>query len=217
MLVLAFQDYYPKTVLDVCCGTGTMCEILSEEGLQLSGFDISSGMIERARAKAAKAKLDIPYFVADATNFDLGRTFDAAFSFFDSLNNIVEPAKFQAALKCVANHLEPGGSFVFDLNTAYAFEQKMFDQKNLRSNARLRYNWEGHYDPETKIIRVEMQFWHHDEEFREVHIQRAYSDEEVREMLRKAGFVKIHAFNAYTLSPIRPKSDRVHYACRKGK
>lgn len=213
LLLLSRQDVHPKRILDVCCGTGSMCDLLTREGFKLTGIDISPGMIEVARAKAKKARQEIEYFVADASRFDLGRTFDAAFSFFDSLNNIYDPACFQSALDCVANHLGPGGSFIFDLNTEYAFAMKMFDQQQLRPNAKLRYKWESEFDPETKICRVEMIFWHEDKEFKEIHVQRAYSQEEVRDMLEDAGFVEIESFDSYTLNPIRPKSDRVHYAC----
>ncbi len=215
MLLLAHQDVHPKRVLDVCCGTGSMCDLLTREGMQMTGFDISGGMIEVARKKAEKARQDIQYFMADACDFDLGQKFDAAFSFFDSLNNITEPSRLQSALNHVAMHLEPGGSFIFDLNTAFAFEAKLFDQQNLRANAKLRYKWEGEYDPETKIIKVDMTFWQGDREFKEIHVQRAYSDDEVRCMLGEAGFYDVRGFTSYTLNPIRARSDRVHYMCLK--
>lgn len=54
LLLLAQQDVHPERMLDVCCGTGTMCEMLAREGYQMSGFDLSPGMIEEARRKAKK-------------------------------------------------------------------------------------------------------------------------------------------------------------------
>jgi ubiquinone/menaquinone biosynthesis C-methylase UbiE len=211
LLLLAHQQYTPETMLDVCCGTGTMCELMTREGFQLSGFDISPGMIEVARRKAIEREMDIRYEVFDAAEAQMGETYDAAFSFFDSLNNIVEPARLQMAFHRVFEHLNPGGSFIFDLNTAYAFEQKMFDQSNLRPNAKLRYKWVGDWDPESRIITVDMQFWRRGEEFREVHTQRAYSEEEVRAMLAKSGFEEVRAFHSYTLNPPRYTSDRFHF------
>jgi len=212
-LLLSQQGISPKKVLEVCCGTGTLCEILAKEGYEMSGFDLSAAMIAEAKSKARRHKLDIKYTVADAVHFFLGETFDAAFSFFDSLNYIVEPPRLQSALHSIGQHLKPGGSFIFDLNTAYAFEQKMFDQKNLRTNSRLRYDWHGEFDKETRIIRVEMKFWHEGEAFEEVHLQRAYSEEEVRSMLANAGFEQVKAFTSYSLDPVRATSDRVHYSC----
>ena len=200
-------------MLDVCCGTGTVAELLTDEGFKLEGFDISEPMIREARRKAVKHKLDIRYEVMDAASFEMAETYDAAFSFFDSLNYIIDPAKLTRAIKQVAKHVKPGGSFIFDLNTAYAFEAKLFDQQQLAAKKRLRYKWEGDWDPVSRIIAVHMQFWLGGEEYEETHIQRAHSDEEIREMLAAAGFVDVRAFHSYTLNPPRYKSDRVHYMC----
>jgi ubiquinone/menaquinone biosynthesis C-methylase UbiE len=216
LLLLSHQDIHPRKVLDVCCGTGTMCEMLAQESFEMTGFDLSAEMIEMARKKARKNHLDIRYECMDAAEFELGEKFDAAFSFFDSLNNIIEPDRLQMAMRQVSKHLVPGGSFIFDVNTAFAFETQLFDQQNLKPTAKLRYKWEGDYNPETRIITVEMQFWRGDEAFTETHRQRAYTDHEIREMLDNAGFEQVKAYHSYTLNPPRFKSDRVHYTAVKG-
>lgn len=212
LLLLSQQDVHTRKILDVCCGTGTMAEMLQREGYELTGIDLSPAMIEAARAKAEKKKLPIRYECMDAADFELGATYGAALSFFDSLNNIVEPDRFQSALSRVADHLEPGGSFIFDLNTAYAFEEKMFTQKRMHPNAKLRYDWVGEWDAATRLITVHMKFWYGGEEFEETHVQRAYDEDEVRAMLDKAGFVEVRAYNSYTLDRLRRRSDRAHYA-----
>lgn len=216
LLLLSQQDVHPKTVLDVCCGTGTMCEMLQNEGFHMAGVDLSAGMIAEARRKAAKKKLPITYECMDASSFELNRTFEAAFSFYDSLNNIIEPGHLQAAFHRVAAHLPAGGSWIFDLNTAYAFEQRMFDQQNLRPGSDLRYKWVGDWDPVRRLITVTMKFWYEGEEFEEVHVQRAYDEEQIREMLRVAGFTEIQSYNSYSLDPPRKKSDRIHFAAIRG-
>lgn len=215
LLLLSQQGYRPKTILDVCCGTGTMCQMLHTEGFTMAGFDLSAEMIDEARRKAARRKLPIRFEVFDAAEFEMGETYDAAFSFFDSLNNIIEPARLQMAFHRVWDHLNPGGSWIFDMNTAYAFETKLFDQENLQPGADLKYHWTGHWDPSTRLIRVDMQFWRDGEEFRETHFQRAYGHLELVDKLEKAGFIEIQAYHSYSLDPPRKKSDRLHYVCRK--
>lgn len=213
LLLLAQQDVHPKKVLDVCCGTGVMCELLHAEGFQMAGFDLSAPMIERARAKAKKLDLPIRYEVFDAAEADMEETYDAAFSFFDSLNYILDPHQLQQAFHRVAEHLPSGASWIFDLNTEYAFEHEMFDQENMKKNAPVRYRWKGEYDPESRLIHVRMTFWHKDEESHETHVQRAHSDSEIREMLKQADFGEIRCYHSYTLNPPRYASDRVHYTC----
>lgn len=212
LLLLSQQDVHPRTILDVCCGTGTMCEMLLDEGFQTAGLDLSPGMIAEAKRKALVKGLPIEYWCMDASTFELNRRFDAALSFYDSLNNITQPHRLQMAFHRVAEHLPPGGSFIFDLNTAYAFDQHMFDQQSLKPDAELRYKWVGDWDPVARLITVHMKFWHKGEEFEETHVQRAYDEEAVREMLATAGFESVEAYHSYTLDPPRKKSDRIHFA-----
>lgn len=215
LLLLAQQDAHPVKILDVCCGTGTMCEMLSREGFLLAGFDLSPQMIDQAREKARLKGQEIRYEVMDAAEFEMHDTYDAAFSFFDSLNNILDPERLQSAFHHVYKHLEPGGSFIFDVNTAYAFETELFNQQNLKGKGAIKYRWVGDWNPKTRIITVNMRFWKDDKEFTEVHQQRAYSDAELREMLQNAGFEQVKSYHSYTLEHPRDKSDRVHYTCLK--
>lgn len=214
-LLLAHQSVKPAHVLDVCCGTGTMGDLLFNEGFMVTGFDVSEEMIREAKLKALVQNRPLQFFVADAVDVNLERTFDGAFSFYDSLNNITDPARLQMAFSRVAAHLPAGASWIFDLNTAYAFEKRMFDQQNLRANAKLRYKWTGEWDVNRRIIEVTMKFWRDGVEIEEIHRQRAHPLDEITEMLALAGFEQLQIFNSYTLDRPTKKSDRVHFACIK--
>lgn len=216
LLLLSCQDVHPETILDVGCGTGTMAELLTQEGFQMTGLDLSEAMIKRAKQRASRKKLAINYFQANAADFRLERPVDAAYSFFDSLNNIINPADLESAFECVYRALKPGGSWVFDVNTAYAFQQQMFDQQNRSRSSKLRYFWRGDWDEGQQIITVNMKFWAGDEEFEEVHRQRAYSIEEIQQMLVATGFQQIRCFHSYTHEPPRKNSDRLHFAAVRG-
>lgn len=215
-LLLTQHGVDPDRLLDVCCGTGTVAEIMSDAGYEVTGFDLSEDMIAVARAKEAEQGRGIEYFVADARVFDLGRQFESAYSFFDSLNYISELEGLREAIARVGAHLEPGASFVFDVNTEYAFEQRMFDQRDQRKNAKIRYEWTGTYDPENRVISVDMKFWKDGQEFTETHIQRAHSDHEIKAALRDGGFDWVRSYDSYTLDPPNKQSDRVHYYAIKG-
>lgn len=214
-LLLTQIDAEPEKVLDVCCGTGTVAELLAYSGYEMAGVDLSEGMIEEARRKAEGRGLDIDYFVADITTMNLGRKFDAACSFFDSLNYITTLEGLRAGIAKVGEHLEEGGAFIFDVNTEYAFTEHMFDQHDKRASAKINYEWKGKYDRAKKIIEVNMRFWRDGETFSEVHVQRAHSDAEILEALRDGGFGWVRVYDSYTLNEPDPKSDRVHYVAVK--
>lgn len=215
LLLLSMQDIKPKRILDVCCGTGILSEMLTLEGFELEGFDLSAEMVEQARRKARHKGLDIRYEVMDAAEADMGKQYDAAFSFFDSLNYITDPQHLRKAIIQVGKHVRPGGSFIFDVNTEYAFTENLFDQRDLSKKSKVRYDWRSQYDANTKLVKVDMTFWYQGEPYYETHVQRAYSDAELRDMLSEAGFEKVVAYHSYTLEKPRKNSDRLHYTAVK--
>lgn len=67
-LLLSLLPDPPADVLDLGCGTGSLSCLLSAEGFGLHGVDISPGMIEAARAKAARLGVPATFEVGDASD-----------------------------------------------------------------------------------------------------------------------------------------------------
>src|SRR4051812_35415573 len=65
-------------ILDVGCGTGRHSIELATRGYQMTGLDISSGMLTVAHRNAAAAGVDVDWVQGDATNFAFDEPFDAA-------------------------------------------------------------------------------------------------------------------------------------------
>jgi ubiquinone/menaquinone biosynthesis C-methylase UbiE len=210
----------PRRVLDLACGTGNVSEILAER-YKVVGVDLSEPMIVEARRKAEKKGRQVEYHVQDAAELNLpGEPFDLCVSLFDSLNYILDPARLEMAIERVYDHLRPGGLFIFDINSAYALEHNFFDQDNLEDRARLRYVWRSEFDAASRLCTIRMRFFLMqrngvDAEFREEHVQFAYTEEELRRMLVGAGFAQIETFQAYTENPVRPTSDRIFFVAQR--
>ena len=216
--LLSLLGCKPKSVLDLACGTGTVSLMLAEMGYEVVGVDFSEPMIEQAKSKAALDGSSVRFMVQDAALLSLPqKRFDLAISLFDSLNYITDPERLQMALSRTFRHLNPQGVFIFDVNTEFAFAKNLFDQRS-RSNPQ--YVWKSSYDRRTRICTIKMTFKITDKqaplEFEELHLQRAYSDQEITSMLRAAGFFETTSYHAYTLMPPGPASDRVFYVARKG-
>jgi SAM-dependent methyltransferase len=217
--ILEHYKYEPKTVLDLCCGTGTVSLILAKMGYQVSGIDISAGMIEYARSKAAGQGLYVDFYVQDAAELRLGKRFDLVVSLFDSLNYILDAAALQNAFYRVYEHLQPGGLFIFDMNTELALAGRFFDQNNLGSGAPVIYEWRSTYDCDTRMCTVHMSFIYRrrgeEKHVRIVHYQRAYGVDEITDMLRSAGLDVLAVYNGYTIRKASVRSDRVFFVARK--
>ena len=74
----------PRSSMDLACGTGILCEILSQNGIEASGMDFSAGMIDIAR----QGNPDIHYDVADMITYCPARQFDLVTCTGDGLNHI---------------------------------------------------------------------------------------------------------------------------------
>jgi SAM-dependent methyltransferase len=214
---------FPKSALDVACGTGIVTELLYRRGYRPTvGVDLSPEMINIARTKglALGNPEGLRYEVQDAAILNLGDArFDLVVSMFDSLNYILEPEALQSAFRRIYAHVAPGGLFAFDMNALYALSHDLFTQS--QHFGPVQHSWKAHWDRETRICRVEMDFWVTDEEtddtrhFHETHVQRAYTVPELRDWLTGAGFQNITVYGNYGERPPGPRSDRLLFFAEK--
>lgn len=216
--ILKKLNCHPKTLLDVACGTGIVSEIMAARGYDVTGVDISPGMIEAAVKKREAGGSDIEYHVQDAAELSLGRRFDFAISLFDSLNYITDESSLAQAIKRVGEHVVSGGYFIFDVNTEYALAHGFFNQSNLVGYPK--YVWTSKFDRETRICTVTMAFEVLEKDgtkrqFTEIHKQKAYRLDELDSMLRDAGFETVARYHAYRFRQPTRRSDRVFFVARK--
>ncbi|MGI6551769.1 MAG: class I SAM-dependent methyltransferase [Bacillota bacterium] len=102
-LVWEMLDPQPgQELLDLGCGTGLYAIDLARQGLRVTGLDISSAMLEKAREKSRQLGLDINFIQGDATCLPFAdQTFDSILS-VTAFEFITEPEKFlREALRVV--------------------------------------------------------------------------------------------------------------------
>jgi SAM-dependent methyltransferase len=216
-----------RRVLELACGTGTVALEFARKGCQVVGVDLMEGMVEVAREKARKMGLTrrARFYVQDIAKLHLPDEppFDLALCLFDSLNYITDPTKLSRVFLRTFAHVRAGGYFVFDLNSEFALREHLFDQDNLdedEEQTTLYYFWRSEYDPQKRLCRVDMWFaakeargdWRR---FREVHWQRAYTIEEVRQMATAAGWRWVKVLDAYSYQPPHPESERWYFVLRR--
>ncbi|MBS1494155.1 MAG: class I SAM-dependent methyltransferase [Bacteroidetes bacterium] len=108
---------YLKTgskILELGCGTAENLAEFSSK-YSLTGIDISEGMLKVACKKIKKAK----FVQGDISNFSLEEKFDMIFCVYDTINHLDNFYSWISLFKCVRNHLNEGGIFIFDFNTLY--------------------------------------------------------------------------------------------------
>jgi SAM-dependent methyltransferase len=107
-----------KTVLEIGSGTGLHAARLAELGYEVTGVDMSEGMLagaeERRRGLDPAVAGRLQFAHGDARTFRLGRQFNAVISLFHVMSYQTSNDDLAAAFASAREHLEPGGLFIFD-------------------------------------------------------------------------------------------------------
>lgn len=210
-------------VLDLGCGTGTMTEILAEAGYDMIGIDSSEEMLEAAAEKRQQSGHDILYLCQDMREFELYGTVRAIVSVCDSMNYILEEEELLNILTSAArNYLDYGGLFIFDLNTEYKYRELLGEQTIAENREEGSFIWENYYDGEEKINEYNLTLFVREEsglyrKYEEVHYQRAYSPDQVKNLVRRSGLRLVQICDAFTMEPVRADSERMCVICRREK
>jgi 2-polyprenyl-6-hydroxyphenyl methylase / 3-demethylubiquinone-9 3-methyltransferase len=93
-----------KTLLDVGCGAGLLCEPLARMGATVTGVDAAPENVEVAKAHAAQSDLMIDYRAGEIAEQGLGK-FDVVTS-MEVIEHVTDPAAFVVEL---VRHLKPDG------------------------------------------------------------------------------------------------------------
>ena len=211
-------------LLDLGCGTGSMTEILAGYGYDMIGVDGSAEMLEIAEGKRRSQGIkDILYLCQDMREFELYGTVRAVVSVCDSLNYILNPDELLTVFKLVNNYLDPGGLLFFDFNTEYKYKEVLGEQTIAENREDASFIWENYYDEEERINEYALTLFVKDTDGRflrhqEEHYQRAYTLEEIKDIIKAAGMEFLTAYDDYSYAPAHAYSERICVVAReKGK
>ena len=214
-------------VLDLGCGTGTMTEILASKGYDMTGVDFSEEMLDIAMRKRVKSGHDILYLMQDMREFELYGTVRAIVSICDSMNYLTEDGDLEQVFRLANNYLDPGGLFIFDMNTEYKYRELLGNQTIAEERENCSFIWDNYYYEEEKINEYQLSLFVEDpvlsektgqdicRKFQEMHYQRAYSLAEVKAALEAAGMEFVAAYDAFTRNPVRRESERMYIIARE--
>lgn len=208
-------------VLELGCGTGNATRLLSDAGYDMIGVDNAPDMLEIALEKKEEEGQDILYLCQDMREFELYGTVKAIVSICDSMNYITEDEDLLEVFKLVNNYLDPEGVFIFDLNTVYKYEKILGEQTIAENREDASFIWDNYYDEEEQINEYDLALFIPEgkdglyRKYEEVHYQRAYELELVKELLEKAGMEFVTAYDAFTKNPVNEKSERIYVIARE--
>ena len=231
-----FADFYEKlissyglavhTILDLACGTGAMTYLLAERGYEMIGVDSSSDMLSVAAQKSVTQRSEAqkngntpiqPVFICQRMEeLDLYGTVDAAFCTLDGMNN-VHPKSLREVFRRVHLFLEPGGLFVFDINTPLKL-RSMDGAVYLDETEDVFCVWRNEFIESENLCRFGIDVFAKTGELwkrgGEEHVQYAHSPDELARLLDKEGFVDVRIMGELTTNEPLPDEQRVFVSAR---
>ena len=218
--ILANEGLAPRTAVDLACGTGSVACLLAEKGLQVTGVDMSEDMLCIASQKAQNLE-NSPVFVCQKLqNLRLPRGVDRAVCALDSLDYITDPEECFQAICRVYKALNPGGIFIFDVNTPEKL-RAMDGQMFIDEDEEVFCVWRGEFDESTNICSYGMDLFQRCEDtwYRsfEEHREYAYSRQQLTDFLRRAGFTAIACYGDRKFCQPEQGEQRMYFKARKGK
>ncbi|HHV45175.1 MAG TPA: class I SAM-dependent methyltransferase [Firmicutes bacterium] len=220
-IIQVWQHYAfePRTVLDLACGTGGILLHLAQQGYEMTGVDLSEDMLAVAYEKSSRAGLRISLFQQDMRDLQLDRTFDAVICLCDSINYLLSIEEVQQCFAGVYRCLNPGGLFVFDVNTARALEMFYGTGVYYDEIPGGELKWETRYHKNQQRCQMDLTFFVQVEGeprvYRERHIEQAYSLEQLMQGLERTHFRLLDVFEGFTLEPAREESYRWNFVAQR--
>ena len=211
-----------KTVLDLGCGEGTFAMEMAKNNCDVTAVDNSEKLLTIAMQQATKQKLTINFINADIRNISFSQKFDLVTSWYDTLNYILKYKDLEKIFKNVYEALNPGGTFMFDMNTIYglAVIWQRYPSIIQQNNDEL---FEVHipsYDYDNNIASLHIIGFRNISgnwiRFDEIHYEKGYSLDEIVNALKKASFKKINYWgNIVKKEKPTPKSGRIWFEAKK--
>ena len=229
--VLNREEIRDGLLLELGCGTGQMTERLAQAGYDMIGVDNSEEMLGIARQiqldqkeKKEQGELppypDILYLEQDMREFELYGTVRAVISVADTMNYLTDPEDFVQTLRLVNNYLDPKGIFLFDLKTVHSFRDVLGDATYAFQDEDASLIWENFYDEDEQMNEYDLTMFLQQEnglfeKQEETHLQRAYTKEEICQMVAEAGLELVSFADADTKGDWTEETERAYVLVRE--
>ncbi|MBU0984711.1 MAG: methyltransferase domain-containing protein [candidate division Zixibacteria bacterium] len=180
-----------SAILDVGCGTGRHSVELAKRGYQMTGVDLSTGMLEQARRAAEAAGVELELIECDATRMTLGRSFDAVICLCEGSFGLIgleeDPVEHDLAiLRSIHNALKPGGKLIMNALNGLA-KVRQYNKEDIAA---------GTFDPLTLVETFTLESDTVDGTVTITARERGYVPSELSLMLRLTGFEVDHIWGS---------------------
>lgn len=211
-------------LLDIACGEGSFAIEMAKKGWEVTGIDQSEEMLRLARHRSSEEHLQVYFLQQDMRCLVMDKPFELATCWFDSLNYLLTNEDLQKTFQNIADSLQPGGWFIFDMNTIYGLavnwqKQNCYVQQETDDLLELHRT---SYDYESRKATIKITWFVRSDEiwqkFEETHHEKGYTINEIKNALEKSRFSIEGCYGSLkNMTPLQLESGRVWVIAQKRK
>lgn len=210
-----------ESVADIACGTASLGIELFRLGYNVVGADISEAMIDEGRRKVERlcGKSGPRLMARDMRALRL-KCADAAVCSLDALNHLDGFEDLRLAFMSVRSCLNPGGVFIFDMNTPYKHRRVLGDGTFFYDRPGVCCVWRNEYlGGEFFEVRERLDFFAESggtyRRESETVVEKAYRRGTVRRLLTACGFGMIEEYDGLRDVPPSYNTERILWVARR--
>ncbi len=226
--VLALVMPRGRRILDLCCGPGRYAVPLAKRGYAVTGVDRTRYFLNKARARARAAKVEVEWVRSDMRDFVRPDSFDLVLSLYTSFGYFEDRREDLTVLGNILASLRPGGACVIEVggkewlanvfdptgSTLYPDGTLLVERREVREDwTRLWNEWYLIRNGRARRFTLHL---------------RIYSGQELRERMERVGFTDVKLYGSLNGEPYgrgvhrlvavgrKPERERVRVAAALG-
>ncbi|MGN0620430.1 MAG: class I SAM-dependent DNA methyltransferase [Porcipelethomonas sp.] len=205
-------------LLDLACGTGSLSEEMDELGYDVIAIDRSAEMLGTAMNKKFESGRQIQYVCQDMRFLDLYGNVDVTVCALDSLNHLDSIDDIKEVFSSVCKFTEPGGLFIFDINTEFKHRMILGDNTFVYDTDEVYCVWQN--TCENSRVQIDLDFFVPENDgtysrYSESFAETAYPLELIKSALTDTGFTVLGCFHEDSFEPVHEDSQRVVFTAKK--
>lgn len=186
-------------ILDLACGHGRHSIELARRGFNVIGLDYSQTFLEKARADARQAGVNITFIQGDMRQLPFKEEFDVVLTLFTTFGYFDDETN-QKVLEQINKSLKLGGRFLIDVISGEAVFRRfnnegvkeegsnLLKRPETRQMGGLTVNEIEWFDPDKQLIHTHREWVDKGKKQEWEHYLRVYTVSQYREMLSRVGF-----------------------------